>query len=108
MHTASKTAPRSGTSSNSVLGDGGRAKAAGASVNTETNRTGPKGRIGQRFLARSRLGETGCRPSSLTYARTGERSPARARAAGRAADDTGGWRSSQLIDEDDPAERQVL
>src|SRR5260221_12259285 len=92
-----------------VLGLVGRAQAAGAHVTTEAYPygSGMTG-IGAAFLAPERLGERGLSPSSLTYAPTGERvaSEARLRELRRA--DPGGLAIIELLDEDDPADRQLL
>jgi cytosine/adenosine deaminase-related metal-dependent hydrolase len=92
-----------------VLSLVGRAQAAGARVTTEAYPygSGMTG-IGATFLAPERLGERGLSPSSLTYARTGERvaSEARLRELRRA--DPGGLAIIELLDEDDPADRQLL
>jgi cytosine/adenosine deaminase-related metal-dependent hydrolase len=92
-----------------VLGLVGRAQAEGARVSTEAYPygSGMTG-IGAAFLAPERLGERGLAPSSLTYAPTGERvaSEARLRELRRA--DPGGLVIIQLLDEDDPADRQLL
>jgi N-acyl-D-aspartate/D-glutamate deacylase len=92
-----------------VLSLVGRAQAAGARVTTEAYPygSGMTG-IGAAFLAPERLGERGLSPSSLTYAPTGERvaSEARLRELRRA--DPGGLAIIELLDEDDPADRQLL
>jgi cytosine/adenosine deaminase-related metal-dependent hydrolase len=92
-----------------VLGLVGRAQAAGARVTSEAYPygSGMTG-IGAAFLAPERLGERGLSPSSLTYAPTGERvaSVARLRELRRA--DPGGLAIIELLDEDDPADRQLL
>jgi cytosine/adenosine deaminase-related metal-dependent hydrolase len=92
-----------------VLGLVGRAQAAGARVTTEAYPygSGMTG-IGAAFLAPERLGERGLTPSSLTYAPTGERvaSEARLRELRRA--DPAGLAIIDLLDENDPGDRQLL
>jgi N-acyl-D-aspartate/D-glutamate deacylase len=92
-----------------VLGLVGRAQAAGARVTTEAYPygSGMTG-IGAAFLAPERLGERGLTPSSLTFAPTGERiaSEARLRELRRA--DPGGLVIIELLDENDPADRELL
>jgi cytosine/adenosine deaminase-related metal-dependent hydrolase len=87
----------------------GRAQAAGARITTEAYPygSGMTG-IGAAFLAPERLAERGLSPSSLTYAPTGERvaSEARLRELRRA--DPGGLAIIELLDEDDPADRELL
>jgi hypothetical protein len=87
----------------------GRAQASGARVSTEAYPygSGMTG-IGAAFLAPERLSERGLVPSSLTYAATGERvaSPARLRELREA--DPGGLVIIDLLNEDDPADRQLL
>ena len=92
-----------------VLALVGRAQAAGARISTEAYPYGSgMTAIGAAFLAPERLGERGLAPSSLTYAPTGERvaSEARLRELRRA--DPGGLAIMTLLDEDDPADRQLL
>jgi N-acyl-D-aspartate/D-glutamate deacylase len=92
-----------------VLGVVARAQAAGSRVTTEAYPygSGMTG-IGAAFLAPQRLGERGLMPSSLTYAPTGERiaSEARLRELRRA--DPGGLVIIELLDESDPADRELL
>jgi cytosine/adenosine deaminase-related metal-dependent hydrolase len=92
-----------------VLGLVGRAQAAGARVSTEAYPygSGMTG-IGAAFLAPERLGERGLSPSSLTYAPTGERVASEARLRELRQADPGGLVIIQLLDEDDPADRQLL
>jgi cytosine/adenosine deaminase-related metal-dependent hydrolase len=92
-----------------VLGLVGRAQAAGARVSTEAYPygSGMTG-IGASFLAPERLGERGLSPSSLTYAPTGERVASEARLRELRQADPGGLVIIQLLDEDDPADRQLL
>ena len=92
-----------------VLGLVGRAQAEGARVSTEAYPygSGMTG-IGAAFLAPERLGERGLSPSSLTYAPTGERVASEARLRELRQADPGGLVIIQLLDEDDPADRQLL
>ena len=92
-----------------VLGLVGRAQAAGARVSTEAYPygSGMTG-IGASFLAPERLGERGLSPSSLTYAPTGERVASEARLRELRQADPGGLVIIQLLDEDDPADRELL
>jgi N-acyl-D-aspartate/D-glutamate deacylase len=92
-----------------VLGLVGRAQAAGARVSTEAYPygSGMTG-IGAAFLAPERLGERGLSPSSLTYAPTGERVASEAQLRELRQADPGGLVIIQLLDEDDPADRQLL
>jgi cytosine/adenosine deaminase-related metal-dependent hydrolase len=87
----------------------GRAQAAGARVSTEAYPygSGMTG-IGAAFLAPERLSERGLTPSSLTYASTGERVASEARLRELRQADPGGLVIIQLLDEDDPADRQHL
>jgi cytosine/adenosine deaminase-related metal-dependent hydrolase len=92
-----------------VLGLVGRAQAEGARVTTEAYPygSGMTG-IGASFLSPERLGERGLSPSSLTYAPTGERVASEARLRELRQADPGGLVIIQLLDEDDPADRQLL
>jgi hypothetical protein len=92
-----------------VLGLVGRAQAAGARVTTEAYPygSGMTG-IGAAFLAPERLGERGLSPSSLTYARTGERVASETRLRDLRQADPGGLVIIELLDEDDPADRRLL
>jgi cytosine/adenosine deaminase-related metal-dependent hydrolase len=92
-----------------VLGLVGRAQAEGARVSTESYPygSGMTG-IGASFLAPERLAERGLSPSSLTYAPTGERIASEARLRELRQADPGGLVIIQLLDEDDPADRQLL
>jgi hypothetical protein len=92
-----------------VLGLVGRAQAAGARVTTEAYPygSGMTG-IGAAFLAPERLGERGLSPQSLTYAPTGERIASEARLRELRQADPGGLVIIKLLDEDDPADRQLL
>jgi N-acyl-D-aspartate/D-glutamate deacylase len=86
-----------------------RAQAAGARVTTEAYPygSGMTG-IGAAFLAPERLGERGLSPSSLTYAPTGERIASEARLRELRQADPGGLAIIELLDEDDPGDRQLL
>jgi len=64
--------------------------------------------IGAAFLAPERLGERGLSPSSLTYAPTGERIASEARLRELRQADPGGLAIIELLDEDDPGDRQLL
>ena len=64
--------------------------------------------IGAAFLAPERLAERGLTPSSLTYAPTGERVASAARLRELRATDPGGLVIIKLLDEDDPADRELL
>jgi dihydroorotase-like cyclic amidohydrolase len=86
-----------------------RAQAAGARVSTEAYPygSGMTG-IGAAFLAPERLGERGLTPSSLTYAPTGERVGSEARLRELRQADPGGLVIIELLDENDPADRELL
>jgi N-acyl-D-aspartate/D-glutamate deacylase len=92
-----------------VLGVVSRAQSAGARVSTEAYPygSGMTG-IGAAFLAPERLGERGLTPSSLTYAPTGERIASEARLRELRHADPGGLVIIGLLDENDPADRQLL
>jgi cytosine/adenosine deaminase-related metal-dependent hydrolase len=92
-----------------VLDMVGRAQAAGARVSTEAYPygSGMTG-IGAAFLAPERLGERGLKPTSLTYAPTGERVSSAARLRELRHSDPGGLVIIELLDEDDPADRALL
>jgi cytosine/adenosine deaminase-related metal-dependent hydrolase len=92
-----------------VLGLVGRAQAAGSRISTEAYPygSGMTG-IGAAFLAPERLGERGLTPSSLTYAPTGERVASEGRLRELRRTDPGGLVIIQLLDEDDPDDRQLL
>jgi hypothetical protein len=64
--------------------------------------------IGAAFLAPERLAERGLTPSSLTFAPTGERVASEARLRELRETDPGGLAIIQLLDEDDPADRELL
>jgi N-acyl-D-aspartate/D-glutamate deacylase len=86
-----------------------RAQAAGARVTTEAYPYGSgMTAIGASFLAPERLGERGLMPSSLTYARTGERVASEARLRELRTTDPGGLAIIELLDEDDPADRAIM
>jgi N-acyl-D-aspartate/D-glutamate deacylase len=87
----------------------GRARAAGARVSTEAYPygSGMTG-IGAAFLAPERLGERGLTPSSLTYAPTGEQVASVERLRELRATDPGGLAIIRQLDEDDPADMQLL
>jgi N-acyl-D-aspartate/D-glutamate deacylase len=87
----------------------GRAQQAGARVSTEAYPygSGMTG-IGAAFLAPERLGERGLTPQSLTYAPTGEQVASVERLRELRATDPGGLVIIRLLDEDDPADRQLL
>ncbi len=87
----------------------GRAQAAGAAVSTEAYPygSGMTG-IGAAFLAPERLGERELSPSSLTYAPTGERVASEARLRELRRTDPGGLAIIRNLDEDDPADRELL
>ena len=86
-----------------------QAQAAGARVSTEAYPygSGMTG-IGAAFLAPERLGERGLSPSSLTYAPTGERVASEARLRELRQADPGGLAIIELLDENDPADRELL
>ena len=92
-----------------VLGLVSRAQAAGARVTTEAYPygSGMTG-IGAAFLAPERLGERGLVPSSLTYAPTGERVASEARLRELRQADPAGLAIIDLLDENDPGDRQLL
>jgi hypothetical protein len=64
--------------------------------------------IGAAFLAPERLGERGLVSSALTYAPTGERVAGADRLRELRRDDPGGLVIIDLLNEDDPADRQLL
>ena len=92
-----------------VLGLVGRAQAAGSRVTTEAYPygSGMTG-IGAAFLAPERLGERGLEPSSLTYAPTGERVASEQRLRELRRTDPGGLVIIDLLNEDDPADQDLL
>jgi N-acyl-D-aspartate/D-glutamate deacylase len=92
-----------------VLSVVARAQAAGARVSTEAYPYGAgMTGIGAAFLAPERLGERGMVPSSLTYAATGERVADEARLRELRATDPGGLVIMEMLDESDPADRELL
>jgi N-acyl-D-aspartate/D-glutamate deacylase len=92
-----------------VLGVVERAQAEGARVTTEAYPygSGMTG-IGAAFLAPERLGERGLTPSSLTYAPAGERIASDERLRELRQADPGGLVIIELLDENDPADRELL
>jgi N-acyl-D-aspartate/D-glutamate deacylase len=86
-----------------------RAQAAGSRVTTEAYPygSGMTG-IGAAFLAPERLPERGLRPSDLTYAPTGEQIATDGRLRELRSADPGGLVIIRHLDEDDPADRDVL
>ena len=92
-----------------VLGLVARAQAAGSRISTEAYPYGSgMTAIGAAFLAPERLGERGLRPSSLTYAPTGERVASEARLRELRQADPGGLAIIEQLNEDDPADRALL
>jgi N-acyl-D-aspartate/D-glutamate deacylase len=92
-----------------VLNLVGRAQAAGARVSAEAYPYGSGMTvIGAAFLAPERLGERGLSPSSLIYAPTGERVASQDRLRELRRADPGGLAIIELLDENDPADRQLL
>jgi imidazolonepropionase-like amidohydrolase len=87
----------------------GRARAAGSRVSTEAYPygSGMTG-IGAAFLAPERLHERNLTPSSLTYAPTGEQVADEARLRELRATDPGGLAIIRTLDEDNPADLDVL
>ena len=86
-----------------------RAQRAGSRVTTEAYPYGAgMTGIGAAFLAPERLAERGRVPSDLTYAPTGERIADAARLRELRATDPGGLAIIRLLDEDDPADRELL
>src|ERR1700722_5079244 len=92
-----------------VLGLVARAQAAGSRISAEAYPYGSgMTAIGAAFLAPERLGERGLRPSSLTYAPTGERVASEARLRELRQADPGGLAIIEQLNEDDPADRALL
>ena len=92
-----------------VLGLVERARQAGARVSTEAYPYGAgMTGIGAAFLAPERLGERGLEPSALTYAPTGERIASADRLRELRAADPGALVIIRHLDEDDPADRDLL
>jgi dihydroorotase-like cyclic amidohydrolase len=87
----------------------GRAQKAGSRVTTEAYPygSGMTG-IGAAFLAPERLHERQLTPSDLTYAPTGEQVTTEERLRELRADDPGGLVIIRHLDEDDPADRNVM
>ncbi len=92
-----------------VLDVVGRAQAAGSRVTTEAYPygSGMTG-IGAAFLAPERLPERGLTPADLTYAPTGEQVATEERLRQLRADDPGGLVIIRHLDEDSPADRDVM
>jgi len=92
-----------------VLGLVERARQAGARVSTEAYPYGAgMTGIGAAFLAPERLGERGLEPSALTYAPTGERIASADQLRELRAADPGALVIIRHLDEDDPADRDLL
>jgi len=92
-----------------VLGLIDRAQRAGSRVTTEAYPYGAgMTGIGAAFLAPERLTERGLVPPDLTYAPTGERVADAARLRELRATDPGGLAIIRHLDDDDPADRQLL
>lgn len=92
-----------------VLGLVERARRAGARVSTEAYPYGAgMTSIGAPFLAPERLAERGIGPESLTYAPTGERIASAGRLRELRAADPGGLVIVRHLDEDDPADWDLL
>jgi hypothetical protein len=86
-----------------------RAQAAGARISTEAYPYGSgMTAIGAAFLAPERLSERALVPRSLTYAPTGERIASEARLRELRQTDPGGLAIIELLDENDPADRELL
>jgi N-acyl-D-aspartate/D-glutamate deacylase len=86
-----------------------RAQAAGSRVTTEAYPYGAgMTGIGAAFLSPERLPERGLTPADLTYAPTGEQVGTERRLRELRADDPGGLAIIRHLDEDDPADRQVM
>jgi N-acyl-D-aspartate/D-glutamate deacylase len=92
-----------------VLGLVERAQRAGSRVTTEAYPYGAgMTGIGAAFLAPERLAERGMVPSDLTYAPTGERVADPARLRELRAADPGGLTIVRHLNDDDPADRELL
>jgi N-acyl-D-aspartate/D-glutamate deacylase len=92
-----------------VLGLIDRAQRAGSRVTTEAYPYGAgMTGIGAAFLDPERLTERGLVPPDLTYAPTGERVADVARLRELRTKDPGGLAIVRLLDDDDPADRQLL
>ena len=86
-----------------------RAQRAGSRITTEAYPYGAgMTGIGAAFLAPERLAERGLAPSDLTYAPTGERVAGAARLRELRATDPAGLAIVRHLDEDDPADRELL
>ena len=87
----------------------GRAQAAGSRISTEAYPygSGMTG-IGAAFLAPERLHERNLTPASLTYAPTGEQVASEQRLRELRATDPGGLAIIRHLDEDVPADREIL
>lgn len=86
-----------------------RAQRAGSRVTTEAYPYGAGMTvIGAAFLAPERLGERGLVPSDLTYAPTGERVADAARLRELRAADPAGLAIIRFLNDDDPADRELL
>ena len=92
-----------------VLRTVARARQAGARVSVEAYPygSGMTG-IGAAFLAPERLHERGLTPPDLMYAPTGERVASEARLRELRQNDPGGLAIIRTLDEDDPADRELL
>jgi hypothetical protein len=87
----------------------GRAQAAGSRVSTEAYPYGSgMTAIGAAFLAPERLHERNLTPASITYAPTGEQVADEARLGELRVADPGGLAIIRQLDEDDPADLDVL
>lgn len=92
-----------------VLGLVERAQRAGSRVTTEAYPYGAgMTGIGAAFLAPDRLSERGLVPPDLTYAPTGERVADAARLRELRAVDPGGLAIIRFLNDDDPADRELL
>jgi len=92
-----------------VLGLVERAQRAGSRVTTEAYPYGAgMTGIGAAFLAPERLAERGLAPSDLTYAPTGERVADAARLRELRATDPGGLAIIRHLNDEDPADRELL
>jgi N-acyl-D-aspartate/D-glutamate deacylase len=86
-----------------------RAQQAGSRVTTEAYPYGAgMTAIGAAFLAPDRLAERGLVPPDLTYAPTGERVADAARLRELRATDPGGLAVIRFLDDEDPADRELL
>ncbi len=86
-----------------------RAQAAGSRVSTEAYPYGAgMTGIGATFLAPERLHERGLTPADLTYAPTGERVESEERLVELRTADPGGLAIIKHLDEDDPADRELM